>query len=243
MTEWLNLMEATWPAARRWQAGPWILRDGKGGGGRVSATTAAHDDWSEGDIAIAEAAHHGSGQVPLFMVRDGEDRLDAALAARGYALHDPVDLFMAPVSRLAAEAPRRLTTFAIWPMLAIMRDHWAEAGIGPERIAVMERAAAPKTTILGRLEDRAAGGVFAAVNGDVAYVHALHVLPGFRRKGLARDMMRAAAQWAATHGARSLALPVTRANDAGQGLYRSLGMEVVDHYHYRRLVPAEVPAA
>jgi len=241
MTEWLSLMEATWPAATRLRTGPWMVRNGQGGGGRVSCAS-AEGDWTEADIALAEEAQRSFGQVPLFMIRAGEDRLDAALAARGYGVHDPVDLFIAPVSRLTVEAPRRMATFAIWPMLAIMRDLWSEAGIGPERIAVMERAAQPKTSILGRHDDRAAGCAFVGLNGTVGYVHALHVLPDYRRKGLARDMMRGAALWAAGNGATHLALAVTQANDAAQALYRAMGMEVVTRYHYRRLQRSDSPA-
>lgn len=234
MTDWLSLMEGTWPAAARLRVGPWIVRNGQGGGGRVSCAT-AESDWTDADIALAEDTHRSFGQVPMFTIREGEDRLDAVLAGRGYAIHDPVDLFAAPLSALTSEAPRRMTTFAIWPMLAIMRDLWTEAGIGPERIAVMERATALRTSILGRHDDRAAGCVFVASSGGVAYVHALHVLPEYRRKGLARDMMRGAALWAAENGADRLALAVTRTNGAALGLYHSMGMEVVTRYHYRRL--------
>lgn len=241
MTEWLSLMEGTWPAATRLRVGPWIVRNGQGGGGRVSCAT-AEADWTEDDIALAEAAHSSFGQVPMFTIRDGEARLDAALAARGYGLHDPVDLFAAPLARLTTEAPRRMATFPTWPMLAITRDLWSEAGIGPERIAVMERAADPKTSILGRYEDRSAGCVFVACNGGLAFVHALHVQTEYRRKGLARDLMRAAALWAAENGAERLALAVRRSNDAALALYRDMGMEVVSRYHYRRLARPDAAA-
>lgn len=241
MTDWLTLMEATWPAAARLRVGPWIVRNGQGGGGRVSSAS-AEADWTDSDIALAEEAHRGFGQDPLFTIREGEQRLDAALASRGYTVHDPVDLFVAPVADIAAEPPRRMSTFPIWPMLAIMRDVWSETGIGPERLAVMDRAAGPKTSILGRYDDRAAGCMFVACNGSVAFVHALQVLEVFRRKGLARDMMRGAAIWAAANGADQLALAVTQTNEAAQALYRSMGMTVVTRYHYRRLIRSE-PAA
>lgn len=40
MTDWLDLMEGTWPAAARLRTGPWVVRDGQGGGSRVSSATA-----------------------------------------------------------------------------------------------------------------------------------------------------------------------------------------------------------
>jgi N-acetylglutamate synthase len=36
-----DAMEATWPPAATTRLGPWLLRDGKGGGKRVSAATLA----------------------------------------------------------------------------------------------------------------------------------------------------------------------------------------------------------
>lgn len=233
MTDWLGGMEATWPAAACQTIGPWRIRNGLGGGNRVSAAT-AEAQWDDADIAAAEAAQARLGQPSLFMLRDGEERLDAALAARGYALAAPVVLYAAPVPALAAVPPRRMTTFPVWPMLAIMRDLWAEGGIGPARIAVMERAPGPKAAIMGRIEDRAAGCLFAACDGGLAFVHALWVSPAFRRKGLAGELMRAAAVWAAAKGAERLALAVERDNTPGNGLYQALGMTVVARYHYRK---------
>jgi hypothetical protein len=57
----------------------------------------------------------------------------------------------------------------------------------------MERAAGPKTALLGRVRDRAAGTAFVALHDDVAMVHALEVVPGFRRAGVARNLMQGAA--------------------------------------------------
>ncbi len=140
---------ATWPAARTWRHGPVTLRDGQGGGSRVSAATVVAG-WTEGDIAAAEAE---MGARPLFMLREGEERLDALLAARGYAVMDPVVGYVAPVGVLATERPPPVTTFEVWPVLAAQREIWAAGGIGPARIAVMERAAGPKVSLLGRLDD------------------------------------------------------------------------------------------
>ena len=43
-------LEATWPPARAWTVGPWRIRDGAGGGKRVSAATIRNPD---ADIAVA----------------------------------------------------------------------------------------------------------------------------------------------------------------------------------------------
>ena len=94
-----EVSDATWPAARKWDDGPWTLRDGAGGGKRASAAT-ARGDVTDQDIPKAEAAMKAMGQRSLFMIREGDDALDAMLAARGYDLIDEVALYTAPIGML-----------------------------------------------------------------------------------------------------------------------------------------------
>ena len=108
-------------------------------------------------------------------------------------MKDPVTVYAAPAAALASEPPPPVTTFEVWPPLAIQAEIWAAGGIGPARLAVMERAAGPKTTILGRCADRPAATAYVAVHGTVAMLHALEVADRFRRRGLGRHIMRAAA--------------------------------------------------
>lgn len=231
MIDSLALTDATWPAAARHEVGAFVVREGQGGGQRVSSATVS-GAWDEADIDRVEACQRGLGQVPLFLIRPGEEALDATLQARGYAIKDPVHLYEAAAHDLAAPTPA-LSTFAIWPPLAIQRDIWAEDGIGPARIAVMDRARGPKTSILGRVNDRAAGTAFVAIHQGTAMLHALVVVPAERRQGLAAKMMRAAATWSQDHGAKRLGVLVTAANAPANALYASLGMRIVGQYHYR----------
>ena len=232
MTGIFDALDATWPAASIHRAGPWSVREGRGGGKRVSAASTT-EDGAEALIGIAEAAQNAIGQPWLFCLRDGQDTLDTALSLQNYRIIDPVVIYAAPMAPLTCDPPARLSAFTIWPPLAVIKEVWAEGGIGPARLAVMDRAAGAKTAILGRAGDRVAGAGFVAIHGDIAVVHALHVLPEQRRKGLARNMMRAAAQWAAAYGANQLAVAVTKANTDANALYLSLGMAIVDQYHYR----------
>ncbi|MEY4984626.1 MAG: hypothetical protein RIR62_2892, partial [Pseudomonadota bacterium] len=156
MTDLPALTDATWPPAARAALGPWTIRDGQGGGQRVSAAT-LHGPLAEGDIDRAEAAMAALGQAPLFQVWPQDRALDDALAARGYRVKDPVLAYAAPVAALAAPDLPPLAAFAHWPPLGIADALWDEAGIGPARRAVMARAAGPKTVLLGRAGDRAAG--------------------------------------------------------------------------------------
>lgn len=233
-----EVTEATWPPAATHRHGPWLIREGQGGGQRVSATSAI-GDWAEADIPTAENAMRALGQSPLFVLRPSDIALDQALAARGYAHHDPVVAYAAPVADLAATEPAFLTSFPHWPPLAVARQIWEQGGIGPARIAVMDRVAGPKTAILGRAGDRAAGIAFTAIHGNVAMLHALETAPDQRRKGCAHNILRAAAIWARNHGADTISLLVTERNAAARALYASLNFTVVGQYHYRKHGPEE----
>ena len=230
--ELYDVIEGTWPPANRTTVGPFIIREGQGGGSRVSAATGPAD---ETDLPLAEEAMRALGQPCQFMIRDGEADFDAVLAGKGYRIKDPVTLYAAPIDRIATHRPPPVTTFEVWPALAIQADIWAEGGIGSERMAVMERADCPKTTILGRINDTPAGTAYVGISNGIAMFHALEVAQRFRRQGLAAHMIRAMAFWARENGAKHFALVVTEANVGANALYASLGFDVVGHYHYRIL--------
>lgn len=229
-------MEATWPAATAARLGPWTIRDGQGGGKRVSAAT-ADAAWTDADIPQAETAMAALGHPPLFLIRDGDAALDAALDQRGYRIVDPVLAYSVPAADLAGADLPFLAGFAHWPPLAVATHLWADAGIGPARLAVMDRVQAPKTAILARSNDRPAGVAFVAVAGNIAMLHALEVAPARRRQGSAHNILTLAARWALDQGADTLALVVTTANETARTLYASHGMAVVGHYHYRQKEP------
>ncbi len=176
------------------------------------------------------------GQKRIFCLRPGDESLDAQLAARGYDILDPVNIYACPVIHLTDEAVPPVMVFPIWEPLVIMREIWATGGIGPERISVMERAPGPKTGMLIRHKDQPCGAAFVAMHKDIAMVHALEILPDHRRQGLGRWAMRAAAFWAMDNGAQTLSVICTKANQGANGLYRSLGMEIAGEYHYRQHV-------
>lgn len=225
-----DVIDATWPAAAKTQVDGWTIRDGKGGGKRVSAATAqdAHFD----HIERAEAAMRALGQTPLFMIRAGEDALDNDLAARGYDIVDPTNAYVTPVASLTGIPIPRVTAFAVWEPLAIMEEIWAAGGIGPERLAVMARTQV-KTAILARWQDKPAGVAFVAIHDGIAMVHAVEVHTHQRRKGVAQWIMRRAASWAQENGAHTLAVLTTAANAPANGLYQRLGFARATGYHYR----------
>ena len=228
--DYFAALAATWPGETE-RRGGWTLRRATGAGSRVSAATREEPG---ADPRLAEAAARAMGQRPLFMIRPGEEDLDAALAAMGYALEDPTALLSAPVAALLAETGPDRAVIRCEAPLARMVELWEESGIGAPRLAVMRRAGEPKVYLLARDGDRPAGCAFVAAAGGVAMLHALAIAPFARRKGLGRRVSRAAAAWAKEVGAAELALVVRGDNAEALGLYRGLGFEEKARYHYRR---------
>ncbi len=230
----IELSDQTWPAARRFDQGNWTLREGQGGGQRVSAAT-ARGPVGRVEVQQAEAAMREMGQTPLFMIRQDDTAVDRLLAQSGYALVDPVTFYTLPIENLTDVPMPRVTAFTIWEPLAIMTEIWAKGGIGPARLAVMARAKV-KTGVLARWNEQPAGVAFAAMHDGICMVHAVEVLAHQRRQGVAEWMMRAAAFWAQAHGGRKMAVLCVEENEAANALYRSLGFAPTGGYHYRKLI-------
>ncbi len=223
-------IEGTWPPASTVEVDGWTLRDGAGGGKRVSAATRAKPG---AVIDTAEMVMRAAGERSLFMIRDGEDDLDAALQARGYDVVDPVNLYCCPVAQLTDIPIPKVTTFAVWEPLAIMEEIWAKGGIDAARLEVMNRAKV-KTGILGRWSEKPSGVAFAAIHDNICMVHAVEILPHQRRQGVAGWMMRRAAFWAQEHGAHYFAVLCVADNGPANALYKALGLTRVGQYHYRQ---------
>lgn len=230
-----DVLAATWPAAATRSVGPITIRDGKGGGKRVSAAT-AEGPVTAADLPAAEEAMRALGQAPLFMIRPGEEALDALLETEGYTVVDPTRIYDAPAETVAraARPEGQIGTIAVWEPLAFMLEVWREGGIGPDRIEVMNRVQGPKTGLIGRIGNGPGGTAFVAVHGDTAMLHALEVRRDRRRGGMGRGATIDAAKWGIAQGATRFALACTEANAAANALYSSLGMEAVTGYHYRQ---------
>lgn len=223
------LLAATWPPAETARAGGFLVRRGLGGGRRVSSGLLEAPDWC---VAEAEDAMARWGQPPCFQIWPGQERLDADLAGRGYAIRDPSVVLEAPADALALAGCDERTIYCEAP-LASMEEIWRNAGMGRPQRAIMDRVTGPKTWILGRLGDRPAGAAFAAASGPAAVLHALEVRPAARRAGLGARMTRAAAAWAVRNGADRLLLAVRSGNAAALGLHAALGLSETCRYHYR----------
>lgn len=224
-------LEATWPPRTSHRAGPWVIRDGAGGGSRVSAATTA-GPVGPGNLPLLVAEMAALGQPGIVQVRAGQDDLDALLAGQGWTVADPTRLLA--VALVAADLPPPGAEVRVaWPPTAAQDRMWAAEGIGAARRSVMDRVAGPRGAVAAGPAGAPQGAALVALDGGIAMVHAMAVVPAARRQGIARQMLACAADWAAGQGARTLALAVTAANGPARALYGGAGFADVTGYHYR----------
>lgn len=226
-----HAFEATWPAAEYRDVGGFRIGRGYGGGGRISSARALAD-WQEDGIEKAVEIHREWQQAPLFRVDEGDSDLAAALARHGFSATRTTLIMEAPVASLTDLPLPPVTAFPAWPPLAVQNEIWAASGFSQGRLDAMHRVSLPRYAILGRINDRPAGSAFIVWDGEIAMLHALEVLPRFRRLGLGEWIVRQSAFMSAENDATRLALAVTAENEPAVALYRKLGFSEVARYAY-----------
>ncbi len=232
-TRLLAVLEATWPSASVDETAVpgWRLRDGAGGGKRVSSAVSLGGRNFE---AVAEAMR-ARGERPLIQVPGSDEALDRALEEAGWEIVDPTVLMVGRSDALAAlPLPKQAKNVHVRARLVLLDEIWEAGGVDAARRAVMARCPLPHVTVLSRTDEAVAGVAWVAVDGDVGMVHAIEVRAEHRRQGSGRSALAGAARFAAEQGAPWLALAVTEANAPARAMYEAAGMETVARYRYRR---------
>lgn len=225
-----NAVDATWAPFAFHNLDGWMIREGAGGGQRVSAAT-IQPDTQTFQINAAATKMVSLGQTPLFMIRNTDTGLDAELHGLGYDIVDPVVILMAPTIELLSYPPNKMQTVCtLYKPDANAKIIWAAGGIDQGRLDVMARVKGKKAVLVaGEM-----GVAFAAAHGNVAMVHAVEVASQHRRKGVANAMMYKAFEWARDAGCEWVAVLTVHANIPARTLYENLGMVRAAAYHYRR---------
>jgi [ribosomal protein S18]-alanine N-acetyltransferase len=99
-----------------------------------------------------------------------------------------------------------------------------------------ELAGVPRTRkyIVAQDQKRIIGYAGIAIAGDVADIHTLTVLPDFRRRGIASEMLRQLEEWAISKKVSALMLEMREGNEQAQPLYEKYGYRIIsrrDNYY------------
>ena len=85
LSDFAAAMEATWPPQALHRAGPWAVRQGAGGGKRVSAASPV-GDWRADDIVLAEQAQKQIDPTNMTGWASGSDYLRKQAEQKAEAL-------------------------------------------------------------------------------------------------------------------------------------------------------------
>jgi ribosomal protein S18 acetylase RimI-like enzyme len=234
-----------WPAPVQYRLGGWILRAADNWTGRANSALAVGDPDRTLDDAIDAVVewYGGRGQpalinAPLPLAAP----VNSALDARGWTARPLTLVQTAPLKALLGDAEERdlpaveLADAPSDDWFAMVAEHKGKLPEAAKRVLT----AVPETVFV-RVHD-AAGGLVAVARGTVtgpARWHGISLLqtaPEHRRRGLARHVMRAMAQWAAQRGATRAYLQVEEGNTDAIALYRRLGFST-HHTYLTRVAP------
>lgn len=243
-----QIMVAGWQPVERAELGDWLLRAAAGFTGRANSVLPLGNPGIPLSAAVdrCETWYDQRGLRRLFCLFGpagfavGDDPLGRELLGRGYTTFNNTAVLTIATGALPQEVPHASGAHVrLDPELS---PQWWAASATQARTAADGTAAEAARAVLTGSPDQlfASLEVKNAVIGvaRVAFAHAwagvfaVHVAPEHRRRGVAAQLMAAAAEASRERGIRSMYLQVTHANSAALGLYDALGFSVHHEYCY-----------
>jgi ribosomal protein S18 acetylase RimI-like enzyme len=162
---------------------------------------------------------------------------EAYVAGLGWAIASPASVYAADIATLEL-APSRGVEATVasapttdWAYIEVERGRFA--AIGDVFLGSLRRLAPRAGYLLARVGGVPAAAGLAIVDGSLVTLAAMRTLEEHRRRGAARALLGAAAGWATSQGATTLALQVERDNGNALALYRGAGFRFRYDYGFR----------
>ncbi len=231
----------TWPARTTENLDGWLLSLDSGVTRRANSVLPNGWDGAssiDDRVATVERRYRREGLTPCFKLTKASlpVGLDQALARRGYRAEGYSDVLTAAMGQVDDRAALPVE-IAPEPTLEWLATCWPDKGFGngDPRQDIVDRIDGPRALFLVRLDGRPAGAALAAAERNWVCIGAVHCLPAWRRRGVARALIASIAGWARRQRAEFLFLQVESDNQPAHGLYRAAGFQPAYRYHYRVL--------
>ena len=182
-----------------------------------------------GELPLAEIeafyASHGPARVQVHI----GSPVDAQLATLGFEIEAPVDVMVADVATIVAQAP--ITTDTL--VDTKLDDRFAFDERCGAYGAMLERLGPPARVVTATVDGQPRGVVFAVAERGWCGIFGMFVQPDARRRGIATALLGTIASEAQNVEATRCYLQVEQDNPAAQALYSGLGFTPEYSYHYR----------
>ena len=164
--------------------------------------------------------------------------VDAAFAARGYAIEAPVDVM---VARTTAVYTRNPPAVDVTTTIGRVRDASFPETYGnfhnDERVRaygrMLQTIGPDACFVVATLDAKPVGMVFGVIERGWCGVYGLTTEPRARGRGVASTVMHTLAESARAANAPDTYLQMERDNTAARALYEKTGFRVAYGYHYR----------
>lgn len=227
-----------WPATETAALGDWTLRAAGGWSRRANSVLAVGDPDTDLDSAIAAVVDWYRSrdlQPAIALPLPLSKRLRRDLEARGWSGNTHVSVRVAPLSNLRDSGPDRPEVEVTnWPQPTWLADMETLKGPLPPQAAQILGEGPRRAFAAVRSGDEPLAIGRGALAHDSVVLSTIQVAPHARRRGLARQIMAALAEWAGVHGAAKACVQVSQANTAALKLYDELGFAQHHQYVYMR---------
>jgi ribosomal protein S18 acetylase RimI-like enzyme len=237
-----TLAARAWPAGEQRPLDGWVLRRTPSVRRRRSNSALPPSADRPRDDAVLDAVerfYRAHGAAPMVQVAPAEElaALDAALHERGWRADTPTDILVAAVDDVPAAASADVSV-ATRPAVDLEWLHaWIAAEGRPDAhetyAHVLQRIPPPAGFAVARVDGRPAGVGLAVCERGWSGVFCMAVDPAARRRGVARTLLCALADWSREQGADGLYLQVECDNAPARALYASMGFTRSHGYHFR----------
>ena len=242
-----RLAAAAWPAEVRRRLGPWTLRADHGVTSRANSVFAVPVDDARRDADVAnlipevEAFYAAQGLPPTFHISPAAfpSGLDGQLAAQGYVIEKPSQVWVAPLTSASAGADPGHDDHQVVCSPA-PDNEWLDTALGsrgPDRVVmerIIRRVTADQCFAAVRADDGSVVSCGSAVlDGGWIGIYSMNTRPAARGRGRATRVLAALLEWGRARGATRAYLQVVADNTVAHRLYARAGFWYAYPYHYR----------